>query len=82
VPLEQVPAKVMEAARKTLPGYTFDTAYKMKIEARMAFEVRGKDKKGKVREWKSHPPAKSSASNKSTQATAIQMRCRGVGTED
>jgi uncharacterized membrane protein YkoI len=50
VPLEQVPPKVMEAARKELPGYTFDTAYKMKIEGKVAYEVRGKDKRGKVRE--------------------------------
>ena len=50
VPLEQVPAIVMEAARKELPGLTFDVAYKMKIDGKDAFEVRGKDKKGKVRE--------------------------------
>jgi uncharacterized membrane protein YkoI len=50
VPLEQVPPKVMDAARKELPGYTFDTAYRLKIEGKDAYEVRGKDKKGKVRE--------------------------------
>ena len=50
VPMEQVPPKVMEAARKELPGYTFDTAYKMKIDGKDAYEVRGKDKRGKVRE--------------------------------
>jgi uncharacterized membrane protein YkoI len=50
VPLEQVPPKVMEAARKELPGYTFDTAYKMKVEGKDGYEVRGKDKRGKVRE--------------------------------
>jgi hypothetical protein len=50
VPIEQVPPKVMEVARKELPGYTFDTVYKMKIEGRDAYEVRGKDKRGKVRE--------------------------------
>jgi uncharacterized membrane protein YkoI len=48
--MEQVPPKVMEAARKELPGYTFDTAYKMKIDGKDAYEVRGKDKRGKVRE--------------------------------
>jgi uncharacterized membrane protein YkoI len=50
VPMEQVPPKVMEAARKELPGYTFDTVYKMKIEGNDAYEVRGKNKRGKVRE--------------------------------
>jgi uncharacterized membrane protein YkoI len=40
----------MEVARKELPGYTFDTAYKMKIDGKDAYEVRGKDKRGKVRE--------------------------------
>ena len=50
VALEQVPPKVMEAARNALPGYTFDTAYKMKIQGKDAYEIRGKDKRGKVRE--------------------------------
>jgi uncharacterized membrane protein YkoI len=50
VPVEQVPPEVIEAARKQLPGYTFDTVYKMKIGGKDAYEVRGKDKKGKVRE--------------------------------
>jgi uncharacterized membrane protein YkoI len=50
IPLEQVPPAVMEVARKELPGYTFDTAYRMKIDGKDAYEVRGKDKRGKVRE--------------------------------
>jgi hypothetical protein len=50
VPIERVPANVMEVARKQLPGFTFDTAYKMKIDGKEAYEVRGKDKRGKVRE--------------------------------
>ena len=50
VPVEQVPAKVMDAARKQLPGYTFDTVYKMKVDGKDAYEVRGKDKRGKIRE--------------------------------
>jgi uncharacterized membrane protein YkoI len=50
VPLDQVPPKVMEAARKQVPGYTFHTVYKMKIDGKEAYEVRGKDKHGKVRE--------------------------------
>ena len=50
VPVDQVPAKVMDVARKQLPGYTFDTVYKMKVDGKDAYEVRGKDKRGKVRE--------------------------------
>ena len=50
VPIDQVPATVMESARKQLPGYTFDTAFKMKIDGKDAYEIRGKDKRGKVRE--------------------------------
>jgi hypothetical protein len=50
VPLDKVPPVVMEAARKSLPGYTFDTVFKMKVDGKDAFEVRGKDKRGKVRE--------------------------------
>jgi hypothetical protein len=50
VPIEEVPLKVMDVARKRLPGFTFDTVYKMKIEGKDAYEVRGKDKRGKVRE--------------------------------
>ena len=49
VPIDQVPANIMDVARKQLPGYTFDTAYKMKIDGKDAYEVRGKDKRGKVR---------------------------------
>ena len=40
----------MDVARKELPGFTFDTVYKMKIEGKDAYEVRGKDRRGKVRE--------------------------------
>ena len=32
----------MEVARKTLPGFTFDTVYKMKVDGKDAYEVRGK----------------------------------------
>jgi hypothetical protein len=40
----------METAKKALPGITFDTVYKTKIEGKDAYEVKGKDKRGKVRE--------------------------------
>jgi hypothetical protein len=50
VPIDQVPANVMDVARKQLPGYQFDKAYKMKIDGKDAYEVQGKDQRGKVRE--------------------------------
>jgi hypothetical protein len=50
VPIDEVPPKVMDVARKELPGFTFDTVYKMKIEGKDAYEIRGKDRRGKVRE--------------------------------
>jgi hypothetical protein len=50
IPIESVPPNVMEAARTHLPGLTFDTAYKIKVQGKDAYEVRGKDKRGKIRE--------------------------------
>jgi len=47
VPLEQVPEPVMEAARQSLPEVTFDQALQ-RSDGR--YEVRGKDKTGKVRD--------------------------------
>jgi hypothetical protein len=48
--LKHVPASVMDVACKQLPGYIFDAAYQMKIDGKNAYEVRRKDKRGKVRE--------------------------------
>lgn len=50
VPIDQVPPNLMEIARKQLPGYTFDTVYKMTIDGKEAYEIRGKNKQGKIRE--------------------------------
>ena len=50
VPMEAVPAGVLEAARKELPGLTFDTVYRIKVDGKDAYEVRGKDRRGKIRE--------------------------------
>jgi len=50
IPVDQVPANLMEIARKELPGFTFDTVYKMKVEGKDAYEIRGKNKQGKTRE--------------------------------
>jgi hypothetical protein len=40
----------MEVARKQLPGLEFDRAYKIDINGRDAYEIRGKDSRGKIRE--------------------------------
>ena len=50
IPLDQVPPHLLEIARKQLPGYTFDTVYKMKVDGKDAYEIRGKNDRGKVRE--------------------------------
>ncbi len=50
IPIADVPAKIMDVAKKELPGYNFDTAFKMKIDGKDAYEVRGKNNKGKTRE--------------------------------
>lgn len=47
VPLDSVPASVMDIAKEKLPDVTFDQALK---RSDGSFEIRGKDKKGKVRD--------------------------------
>lgn len=50
VPIDRIPANVMEVARKELPGYRFHTATKFKADGEDAYEIRGKDARGKTRE--------------------------------
>jgi hypothetical protein len=50
VPLDQLPPGSMEAATKALPEVTFSEARKAKFNGQDAFEIRGKDKRGKIRE--------------------------------
>ena len=50
VPMDQVPTNLLEIARKELPGIKFDTAYKMKVNGKDAYEIRGKNTQGKTRE--------------------------------
>lgn len=45
--LKDVPPEIMKVAKEKLPGVTFDSAYK---EPNGNYELRGKDKSGKVRE--------------------------------
>lgn len=50
VPMDQVPAPIMKAAREKLPDVAFTTALKGKIRGKDAYELRGKTKQGKIRE--------------------------------
>jgi hypothetical protein len=50
VPLDKLPAGSMEAATKALPDVKFNEARKAKFNGQDAFEIRGKDKRGKIRE--------------------------------
>jgi hypothetical protein len=50
VPIDRVPPKLMEVARKQLPGLQFDRAYKIDVNGKDAYEIRGKDDRGKIRE--------------------------------
>ncbi len=52
VPLDQVPAPALEAARKELPGVKFENAWKEKADGRDAYEIRGKTAEGKLRDAK------------------------------
>lgn len=50
VPLDRLPARSLEAARKKLPEVAFDRARKTKFNGQDAYEIIGKDKRGKIRE--------------------------------
>jgi hypothetical protein len=50
VAMGDIPAAVVKAAQKELPDVAFDAAFKEKVGKVDAFELRGKDKTGKVRE--------------------------------
>jgi hypothetical protein len=50
LPFDQVPAEVKAAAAKTLPNVKFDKAQKVKVNGQEVYEVRGKERGGKIRE--------------------------------
>jgi hypothetical protein len=50
VPISQVPAALLEAAKRALPDYKLEIAYKIKVNGKDAYEIRGKNPQGKVRE--------------------------------
>lgn len=47
IPLDKLPANVLQVAKETLPEVTFEQAMKRPDGG---FEVRGKDKSGKIRD--------------------------------
>jgi hypothetical protein len=55
VPLEQVPGPAMAAAQKQLPGVKFDAAWKELEGEKVAYELRGKNPHGKIRDVKVTP---------------------------
>jgi hypothetical protein len=58
VPLDKLPAGSIEAAKKAVPGVTFERARKAKVNGQDAFELVGKDKRGKTREVEVSPEGK------------------------
>jgi hypothetical protein len=50
VPFDQVPAELKAVAAKTLPAVKFDSAWKVKFKGQDAYEIRGKETGGKIRE--------------------------------
>ncbi len=50
VPLEKLPAGSIEAAARAVPDVKFDRARKAKFNGQDAFEILGKDRRGKTRE--------------------------------
>jgi hypothetical protein len=58
LPMEQVPAVVLKAAKEAEPGLTFFGAYKGKYKGQDAFELKGKTKSGQIKELEMSPGGK------------------------
>jgi hypothetical protein len=50
VAIDRVPADLMKVANETLPGIKFTVAHKIKVNGEDAYEIQGKDPRGKIRE--------------------------------
>ncbi len=48
VPLDQVPPAIMKVAQERAPDVKFDVALKGQVRGEEAYELRGKDKRGKA----------------------------------
>jgi hypothetical protein len=58
IPLDQVPAVVMKAAREASPELTFYAAYKDTFKGQDSIELKGKMKSGKIKEIEVSPEGK------------------------
>ena len=50
VPIDKIPPQIMEAAQKELPDIQFEQAWKTKDGEKELYEIRGKNKKGQIKE--------------------------------
>ena len=58
LPIEQVPAPVMKAAREAAPGLTFFAAYTGKYGGKDSIELKGKTRSGQIKEIEVSPEGK------------------------
>jgi len=47
IPMGKIPAAVVKAAQKQLPGVAFDGAIEEKVGGKTTYELKGRDKSGK-----------------------------------
>ncbi|MDB5351411.1 MAG: hypothetical protein JWN86_2658 [Planctomycetota bacterium] len=58
LPMDQVPAVVLQAAKAAAPGLTFYAAYRGKYNGQESIELKGKSKIGKITELEISPDGK------------------------
>ena len=58
MPMDQVPALVLKAAKEAAPDLTFYAAYKDKFNGQDSIELKGKTKNGKIKEVEVSPDGK------------------------
>jgi hypothetical protein len=58
IPMDEVPAVVLNAAKATAPDLTFYAAYKDTFKGQDSIELKGKTKTGKIREIEVSPDGK------------------------
>jgi hypothetical protein len=58
IPMDQVPAIVLKAAKEAAPDLTFFAAYKDTFQGQDSIELKGKTKLGKIKEIEVSPEGK------------------------
>ena len=58
LPMDQVPAAVLKAAKDAEPGLTFFAAYTGKYQGKDSIELKGKTKSGQIKEIEVSPDGK------------------------